>query len=70
LSGWDGTAWRFLTPPLSNYLGTVDPTVSNDSSQLYLPGSLWYNVTSKSFSSVLTQLSELQYGNPLAIEFR
>lgn len=43
---WNGSGWQMVSAPFSNFTATVNPTTSNDSTQGYVVGSMWYNQTS------------------------
>ena len=45
LATWNGSAWQQLSTPYSNFSSNTAPTVSNDNTQGYQPGSLWYNAS-------------------------
>lgn len=41
------SVWEQRTPPKFNLAGTVPPSISNDSSQGYAPGSVWFDTVGK-----------------------
>lgn len=40
---WNGSAYRIVNTPFSNYTASTNPTSSNDNTQGYVIGSLWVN---------------------------
>src|ERR1700721_4259551 len=44
---WNGSAYRIVNTPFSNYTATGNPTSSNDNKQGYVVGSLWVNQTTQ-----------------------
>lgn len=49
LKYWDGSAWQYATLPKSNMFGIGPPGTSNDTTQNYRQGSLWFDTSGQQF---------------------